>query len=179
MTCRCCTPLLYEACKRPVPRSQPASELGALGGTRTPNLLIRKSGQAVQNRPSRSWAGPIFQSCPPASAAVRRLGNSVGNSRGGTALIRDRLLFRPGISQVGVDRASVMRCRRSLLVAGGCCRCCHCCCQLPWNLPMTARTVQGMAPDPGQARCLALGFWPECFRPELGHDLTVAGIAGR
>ena len=29
---------------------------------------------------------------------------------------------------------------------------------------MTARTFQGMAPYPGQARCLALGFWPECFR---------------
>jgi len=28
---------------------------------------------------------------------------------------------------------------------------------------VTARTVQGMAPFPGQARCLALGFWPECF----------------
>jgi hypothetical protein len=41
MTCRCCTPLLYGACQRPVPRSEPASELGALGGTRTPNLLIR------------------------------------------------------------------------------------------------------------------------------------------
>jgi hypothetical protein len=34
----------------------------------------------------------------------------------------------------------------------------------PWNLPVTARTVQGMAPYPGQARCLALGCWPECFR---------------
>jgi len=30
--------------------------------------------------------------------------------------------------------------------------------------PVTARTVQGMAPYPGQARCLALGFWPESFR---------------
>jgi hypothetical protein len=30
--------------------------------------------------------------------------------------------------------------------------------------PVTARTVQGMAPYPGQARWLALGFWPECFR---------------
>jgi hypothetical protein len=30
--------------------------------------------------------------------------------------------------------------------------------------PVTARTVQGMAPYPGQARCLAPGFWPECFR---------------
>ena len=29
--------------------------------------------------------------------------------------------------------------------------------------PVTARTVQGMAPYPGRARCLALGFWPECF----------------
>jgi hypothetical protein len=34
----------------------------------------------------------------------------------------------------------------------------------PWNCLVTARTVQGMAPYPGQARCLALGFWPECFR---------------
>ena len=29
---------------------------------------------------------------------------------------------------------------------------------------VTARTVEGIAPYPGQARCLALGFWPECFR---------------
>jgi hypothetical protein len=29
---------------------------------------------------------------------------------------------------------------------------------------VTARIVQGMAPYAGQARCLALGFWPECFR---------------
>ncbi len=38
---RCCTSLLYAACKRPVPRSEPAAELGALEGIRTPNLLIR------------------------------------------------------------------------------------------------------------------------------------------
>ncbi len=38
---RCCTSLLYAACERPVPRSEPAADLGALGGTRTPNLLIR------------------------------------------------------------------------------------------------------------------------------------------
>ena len=38
---RCCTSLLYAARERPVPRSEPAAELGALGGTRTPNLLIR------------------------------------------------------------------------------------------------------------------------------------------
>ena len=34
----------------------------------------------------------------------------------------------------------------------------------PGVRPVTARPVQGMAPYPGQARCLALGFWPECFR---------------
>ena len=34
----------------------------------------------------------------------------------------------------------------------------------PWNLPRDCRTFQGMAPYPGQARCLALGFWPECFQ---------------
>jgi len=28
------------------------------------------------------------------------------------------------------DRAGVMRCRRSLLLAVGCCCCCHCCCPL-------------------------------------------------
>ena len=39
---RCCTSMLYAACKRPVPRSEPAAELGALGGTRTLNLLTRK-----------------------------------------------------------------------------------------------------------------------------------------
>jgi hypothetical protein len=31
----------------------------------------------------------------------------------------------------------------------------------PVICPVTARTLQGMAPYPGQARCLALGFWPE------------------
>jgi hypothetical protein len=31
-------------------------------------------------------------------------------------------------------------------------------------LSPTARILQGMAPYPGQARCLALGLWPECFR---------------
>jgi len=29
---------------------------------------------------------------------------------------------------------------------------------------VTARTVEGMASYPGQARCLALGFWQKCFR---------------
>ena len=81
--------------------------------------------------------------------------------------------FRPDISPVGTDGARVMRCRRSLVLAAGCCCCCHRSCQAPVRTPcpavpgvrlVTARTVQGMAPYPGQARCLALGFWPECFR---------------
>ena len=37
----CCTALLYGASRRPVPNPDPACDLGALGGTRTPNLLIR------------------------------------------------------------------------------------------------------------------------------------------
>src|ERR1700740_1317093 len=72
-----------------------------------------------------------------------------------------------------------MRCRWSLLAADGCCccchRCCHRCCQpRPGRLcppapavrlvtPATV-SVEGVAPYPGQARCLALDFWPECCR---------------
>jgi hypothetical protein len=41
----------------------------------------------------------------------------------------DRPFFRPDISPVGADRASVMRCRRSLVSAVGRCCCCHRCCQ--------------------------------------------------
>jgi hypothetical protein len=46
--------------------------------------------------------------------------------------------------QVGADRASVMRCRRSVLSAVGCCCCCHrCCCLCP---------VAGVWPGRGCAR---------------------------
>ena len=38
---------------------------------------------------------------------------------------------------------------------------------------MIARTLQGMAPYPGQARCLALGFWPEWQAAQV-----VGGISG-
>ena len=41
----------------------------------------------------------------------------------------DRPFFRPDICPVGTDRASVTRCRWSLLVAVGRCCCCHRCCQ--------------------------------------------------
>jgi len=42
--------------------------------------------------------------------------------------LADLPLMRPDISPVGTDRAGVMRCRRSLLLAGGCCRGCQ-----PWS----------------------------------------------
>ena len=107
----------------------------ALGGTRTPSLLIRRSGQVVQDGPSPvvGWAGiPELSTCVGCCSAAwlqswlqsRRNG---GHARG----------FR-GLT-------------RRLCPAAGIC-------------PVTARTVEGMAPYPGQARCLALGFWPECFR---------------
>ncbi len=41
----------------------------------------------------------------------------------------ERPLFRPDISQVATDRASVVRCCRSLPLAIGRCCCCHRCCQ--------------------------------------------------
>ena|SRR5690242_2043595 len=34
----------------------------------------------------------------------------------------------------------------------------------PCPAPDPSRTVEGIAPYPGQARCLALGFWPEYLR---------------
>src|SRR5262245_33756333 len=40
----------------------------------------------------------IFDSCPHGTRLVHRLGYSVGYSHGASALILDRLLFRPDIS---------------------------------------------------------------------------------
>jgi hypothetical protein len=64
------------------------------------------------------WAGPKFRDCPDVAGVVRRHGSSIGSSRGAAALILDRLLFRPGIPQVGADSASVVHCHWPLLVAG-------------------------------------------------------------
>ena len=62
-----------------------------------------------------------------------------GSQRGSRALILDRLLFRPDISTVGADRASVTRCRWSLLLAGGRC----CCCQ-----PLVLFPISEVSPAP-------------------------------
>jgi len=42
MICGCCTRLLYGISRRLLIDTSKASDLGALGGTRTPNLLIRR-----------------------------------------------------------------------------------------------------------------------------------------
>jgi hypothetical protein len=92
---------------------------------------------------------------------VQRLGNSVGYSHGVLALILDRLLVRPDICAVGADRASVMRCRGRwclLLVAAVAVtvavrpRSGRHCPAAPGVRLVTACTVEGMAPYPGQAR---------------------------
>jgi hypothetical protein len=41
--CRCCTALLYGTAARLLVDTNMVSDLGALGGTRTPNLLIRRN----------------------------------------------------------------------------------------------------------------------------------------
>jgi hypothetical protein len=138
---------------------------------------VGTSSKAVHHQ---SRAGPVFQSCPRASDAVQRLGKSVDNSRGGTALIPDRLLFRPDISPVGANRTRVMRCRQSPMTAVGCCCCCLGCCQrmlrshchglpadgsvTPWSSPPSPgllpadlaapRSVPGPSPEPDSCRTI-------------------------
>ena len=91
---------------KPSQRSQGA-ELGnggALGGTRTPNLLIRRSGQVVQDRPLRSvrWAD-----IPQLSTRDRRCPAAWLQSR------RNGLDARPPVFQGGrPPRSAVPRCGR-------------------------------------------------------------------
>ena len=90
---------------------------GALGGTRTPNLLIRRSRHIVQDRPLRSvcWAD-----IPELSVRDRRCPaawQQYWQQSRGTALILDRLLFRRSGLPVGRSVASVAGCCR-VSVAG-------------------------------------------------------------
>jgi hypothetical protein len=79
--------------------------------------------------------------------AGRRLTRSARNANpvspnlyslgGGPTL--DLPLIRSAISPVAADRASVMRCRRPLPVAGARWCCCHRCCQLSPSRPVASR----------------------------------------
>jgi len=118
------------------------------------DLLIRRSGHIVQDRPLRSvcWAD-----IPALSAQERRCPATW--QQYWLQSLRSRYwsrpsVFRPDIS-VGTDRARVMRCCRSLVLAAGGCCCCHRCCQprsgrlwptAPGVRLVTARTLEGMAP---------------------------------
>ena len=112
------------------------------------DLLIRKSRQAVQDRPSRPvrWADiPELSTCVGRRPAAWQ--QCWQQSQRNSADPRPSA-FRPDISQVGADRASVMRWRRSLLSAVGCCCCCqHALEQSPgsWKLSRVCLTVRGMA----------------------------------
>ena len=97
-------------------------------GTFSPGSAQARS-RAVMRRPGSRWSGAVER--PSA--------------------------FRPGICQVGTDRASVVRCRRSLLVAVGRCCCCHRCCHprdatAPGYLPRPA-VVLVRRPFPHRTDC--------------------------
>jgi len=96
--------------------------MSALGGTRTPNLLIRRSGRIVQDRPLRSlrwadipqlsaWDAPCPAAWQQCWQQSRRRGTDPRPSP-----------FRPDISQVGADHASDAL---SPVAAVGWCCCCH------------------------------------------------------
>jgi hypothetical protein len=87
---------LPERQESPLPGGQRACELGALGGTRTPNLLIRRSGHIVQNRPLRSvcWAD-----IPALSAQDRRC--PAAWQQYWLQSLRSRYWSRPSVFQAG------------------------------------------------------------------------------
>jgi hypothetical protein len=77
---------------------------------------------------------------------------SPGASQGHASVVRrpsfrwaspsnDRPFFRPDISPVVTDRVCVLRCRRPLALAVGCCCCCHRCCQPSADRPVESRPV--------------------------------------
>jgi hypothetical protein len=122
--------------------------------------------QVVQERPLRS---KLWADIPELSTCIGRGPVAWLQSRGGTALIPDRLLLRPDIFPVGTDRATVMRCRRSLMTAVGCCCCCHRCCQRLVLFPISA--VRGRTPT----------LPPACSRPSnrsypCGHPDTFRSV---
>jgi hypothetical protein len=136
--------------KCPLPGGQRTAELGALGGTRTPNLLIRRSSHIVQDRPSWSvrWAD-----IPESSAHVQRCPatwQQYWQQSRRTAMISDRLFSRPDRAQV--CGARVTGCLRRRQSAGGCCRCRHSCRRRQWltRLELYAIVVNGGGQNPSQ-----------------------------
>jgi hypothetical protein len=70
-----CTSLLYGTSTRLLVDTNKASDLGALGGTRTPSLLIRSKIKAVQCRPTSSlqpWSNRSDRhAIPPVSGLIQ------------------------------------------------------------------------------------------------------------
>src|SRR6266566_4254236 len=95
----------------------------------------------------------------------------VGQVLGGGATSNNHPFFRPDISRVGADRASVMRCRWSLLLASGCC----CCCQPLVLFPISERGLPGVvtAPCPPQAPAPN----PTAAEPDGRRVLSRVGVA--
>jgi hypothetical protein len=111
---------------RPVPRVRRCTSLNCNPNC---NPQIRRSGHVVQDRPSMlvGWADiPELSTCVGCCSAPWL--QSWLQSRRNGADPRPSA-FQAGHIPVGADRASVMRCRRSLLLTGGWCCCCHGCCQ--------------------------------------------------
>jgi hypothetical protein len=90
---------------------------------------FQASRQGARLVPSPKVAETGWLAAAEAWFVARSQPGSVTGNPGPRSAGADRLLFRHGVRQVGADRARVMRCRRSLLVGGGCCSCCHRCCQ--------------------------------------------------
>ncbi len=69
-------------------------------------------------------------------------------------------------SQVDAWRRPLGCCPSSRRVGNNLARACCCWGSLRFSAAASRPPApcKGMAPYPGQARCLALGFWPECFR---------------
>jgi hypothetical protein len=112
-----------------LPRTRSPARLLSSGTQRAREHLIRRSRRIVQGRPLPSvcWAD-----IPELYVRVRRCPAAWQQYWQQSLRPRYRSrpsVFRPDIAPVRMDRTSVMRCRRSLLVADGRYCCCHRCCQ--------------------------------------------------
>jgi hypothetical protein len=119
--------------------------------------------------------GRLFASVAPSVAPKRRVARPVRSPP--TVRFSGRTY-----PQVAMRSASVRVCCRPLPFAVAWCWCCYGCCQGTDGLTRRPPPMPGLGtirhraglrvqvsrawdgPYPGQARCLALGFWPECFR---------------